>query len=141
MADEKFILNVDDDWKRQAQEEKRRLAEQEQRQKQEAAAAVEPPTLPGEVSAEAVAEEEESAFGALVHTLLTQTMIYLGAMGGRSGMPMVNLDAARKSVDMLGAVEEKSRGNLSPHEQAMLDTALYQARNQFVSVASQYIGP
>ena len=40
MADDsKFILNVDDDWKRQAQEEKRRLAEQEQKNKAPAQAA------------------------------------------------------------------------------------------------------
>lgn len=142
MADQKLILNVDDDWKRQAQEEKRRLAEQEQKARQVEPA---PPAESAATAAGADAESEEgedaSPFAGLVHTLLTQTLVYLGVMGSQRGMPMLNLDAARKSVDMLGSLDEKTRGNLSDSERQMLDTAVYQARNQFVSVASQYIGP
>ena len=80
-------------------------------------------------------------FASLVQTLLTQTMVYLGGMGSRRGKQMMNLDSARKAVDMLGSLDEKSKGNLSDLEQRLLDTALYEARNRFVSVASQMIGP
>ena len=140
MADDKFILNVDDDWKRQAQEEKRRLVEEEQKNKPVEVAA----TSATDASLDAEAggiDDDASPFGTLVQTLVTQTMVYLGVMGSQRGTPMLNLEAARRSVDMLGSLDEKTHGNLSPDEQRMLDTALYQARNQFVSVASQYIGP
>jgi hypothetical protein len=143
MADQKLILNVDDDWKRQAQEEKRKLAEQESKQKQAAtpspvpAAATEEPVL-SDADLEAAGN---TPFAALVQSLLTQTLVYLGSMGTRNGMPMMNMDAARKAVDMLGALDEKTKGNLSDLEQRLLDTALYEARNRFVSVASQMIGP
>lgn len=140
MADQKFTLNVDDDWKRQAQEEKRRLAEQEAKNKE---AAAPPPAAaagtPAEAAGDAEAVDEASPFGGLVRTLLTQTLVYLGA-GQRQGMPM-NLDAARRSLDFLGVLDDKSKGNLTPDEQKLVDTALYQARNQFVAVASQMLGP
>ncbi len=140
--DQKFILNVDDDWKRQAQEEKRKLAEQEARQKQAAAPA---PVAPADVADELTEEEfagaENTPFVSLVQTLLTQSLVYLGGMGSRSGMPMMNLDSARKAVDMLGTLDEKCKGNLTDLEQRLLDTALYEARNRFVSVASQLLGP
>ncbi len=144
MADEpKFILSVDDDWKRQAQEEKRRLAEEEKKAKEAAAAAV-PPVPPAEVQSEIAQEQLEAAdspFATLVQTLLTQSLVYLGGMGSRGGQPILNLDAAKRSVDMLGALDEKTKGNLSELEQKLLDTALYEARSRFVSVASQFIGP
>ena len=140
MADDKFILNVDDDWKRQAQAEKKRLAEQEQKEK-----AVAPPpavmTGPaGDVTREQL-EEVDSPFSSLVQSLLTQALVYLGGMPTRSGQPMLNLDAARKAVDMMGVLDDKTRNNLTDLERKLLDTALYEARNRFVSVASQYIGP
>lgn len=145
--DKKFILNVDDDWKRQAQEEKRKLAEQEAKQKQSAApAAPAAPTTSAPTEEIALSDEELEAagntpFASLVQSLLTQTLVYLGSMGSRSGMPMMNLDSARKAVDMLGSLDEKCKGNLNDLEQRLLDTALYEARNRFVSVASQLLGP
>lgn len=142
MADQKFILNVDDDWKRQAQEEKRRLAEQEQKAKEAAApppAAATAATAP-EITAEQL-EAADSPFASLIQSLLTQSLVYLGGMAARGGQPMLNLDAARKAVDMLGSLDEKTKGNLSDLEQKLLDTALYETRNRFVSVASQFIGP
>lgn len=142
MADDsKFILNVDDDWKRQAQEEKRRLAEQEQKAKAPAAPT---PAADGAATAAISAEDLETAdtpFATLVHTLLTQSLVYLGGMGSRGGQSMLNLDAAKRSLDMLGVLDDKCKGNLSDVEQKLLDTALYESRNRFVSVASQFIGP
>ena len=141
--DKKFILNVDDDWKRQAQEEKRKLAEQEAKQKAVAAPAPTPagPDAADALMEEELAEAENSPFSSLVQSLLTQTLVYLGSMGTRNGMPMMNMDAARKAVDMLGVLDDKCKGNLTDLEQRLLDTALYEARNRFVSVASQMIGP
>ena len=86
-------------------------------------------------------EAADSPFATLVQTLLTQSLVYLGGMGSRGGQPILNLDAAKRSVDMLGALDEKTKGNLSELEQKLLDTALYEARSRFVSVASQFIGP
>ena len=54
-------------------------------------------------------------------------------------MPVVNLDMAKHHIDTLAVIEEKTKGNLTPEEQRMLDAALYEARMRYVNVASQYI--
>lgn len=150
MADDKFILSVDDDWKKQAQAEKKRLAEQEQQQKQAAPAAA--PAGAGGSAAAAGAgrtggrrgvpgETPEASFGGIVQSMLTQTLYFLGDLAGRGGQPMMNLDMARYQLDQMTILEEKTQGNLSAEEQQLLDSALYEGRNRFVAVASQMIGP
>ena len=64
--------------------------------------------------------------------------MYLGDLTPRGVEPQVNLDMAKFNVDLLGVIEEKTKGNLSAEEQKMLDNALYEVRMRFVSVASQY---
>jgi len=153
MADELSAgLHIDTDWKRQAQEEKRRLAEEEQ--KKAAAAAVAPAAIsasptapaalgaagrPGAAGRRGAREMPQASFASLVNSVMTQALFYLGELAPQGGEPMVNLDMARHQLDTLGVLEEKTRGNLSEDEQRVLDTALYETRNRFVSVATQYI--
>jgi hypothetical protein len=151
MAEELSGLHIDNDWKRQAQEEKRRLAEEEQK-KAAAAAAPAAPTAPAPTAGAAMSaarpgpggrrgarEVPQASFGSLVNTLMTQALFYLGDLAPQGSEPVVNLDMAKLQVDTLNILEDKTRGNLSEDEQRLLDTALYETRNRFVSVASQYI--
>ena len=46
---------------------------------------------------------------------------------------------AKHHIDTLAVLEEKTKNNLTPEEQRMLDGALYEARMRYVNVASQYI--
>jgi hypothetical protein len=159
MPDEHPSLHIDTDWKKQAQEEKRRLAEDEQKRAAEredrdrAAGAV---TMPGAANMPGAAASaggaESSARGAsrgerevppasistLISSLMTQVLLYLGDWAPRGAQPQVNLDMAKFNIDLLGALEEKTRGNLSAEEQRILDSALYETRMRYVSVASQY---
>ena len=150
MADESSGLHIDTDWKRQAQEEKRRLAEEEQ--KKAAAAAAPPATAagptaaaiggaarPGPAGRREARELPPASFASLINSVMTQALFYLGELAPQGGEPMVNLDMARHQIDTLAVLEEKTKGNLSDDEQRLLDTALYETRNRFVSVASQYI--
>ena len=143
MADQKIILSVDDDWKRQAQEEKKRLAEQEQ---QKAAAVAPAPAATEEATPvggrkAAAGEIPTASFAAIAQSMLTQTLYFLGDLAGRGGQPMMNLDMARYQIDQLTILEQKTKGNLTAGEQQFMDSALYEARNRFVAVASQMIGP
>jgi hypothetical protein len=52
---------------------------------------------------------------------------------------MLDLDMAKYQIDLLGVLEEKSKGNLSADEQKLIDQALFDLRSRFVSVASQYV--
>ena len=74
----------------------------------------------------------------LVNSLMTQVLLYLGELAPRGVEPQVNLDMAKFNIDLLGVLEEKTKGNLVPDEQKMLDTALYETRMRYVQVASQY---
>ncbi|HEX4054086.1 MAG TPA: DUF1844 domain-containing protein [Tepidisphaeraceae bacterium] len=147
MAEEKPSLHIDTDWKKQAQEEKKRLAEEEARKAKEAAPVAVSPmpgagpgsSRPGAAPAGRGRPELPPAnFPTLVQSILTQILYYLGDLTSRGGEPSVNLDMAKHQIDILGILEEKTRGNLSDEEKQMLDTALYETRMRYVSVASQF---
>lgn len=142
-------LHIDSDWKSQAQAEKERLAKMEQEKR--ASAASVPPALgltgtapvgtapTARTAGPGVGNEiPEASFDSLVGSLATQALIYLGgARDPRTGQPMVDLDVARLQIDLLGVLEEKTRGNLSQDETTRLATLLYELRMRFVSIARQ----
>ena len=141
MPDDKPSLHIDTDWKKQAQEEKRKLAEEEAKK-----AAQSPPPRPASPSPEGPLrgrrgsrELPPASFGALVNTLVTQALFYLGDLAPQGAEPTVNLDMAKHQIDTLNVLEDKTKNNLSEDEQRLLDTALYETRMRFVNVASQYI--
>jgi len=168
MADEQPSgLHIDTDWKKQAQEEKRRLAEEEQRraadrERAAAASTAAPPGMgagpaagspasvgPGAAPARgragapgtAAGRERgmpDASVGTLVNSLMTQVLLYLGELAPRGAEPQVNLDMAKFNIDLLGVLEEKTKNNLTPEEQKLLDTALYETRMRYVQIASQY---
>ncbi len=70
---------------------------------------------------------------------MTQALFYLGDLSARGNEPTVNLDMAKHQIDTLGVLEDKTKGNLNDEEKKALDTALYETRMRFVSVASQFI--
>jgi hypothetical protein len=151
MSDEKPSLHIDTDWKRQAQEEKKRLADEEARKAKEAATMSAPsaasvgvgpaaaPRAGGAAPARSRAEGlPPASFSVLVQSVLTQILFYLGDLSARGGEPQVNLDMAKHQIDILGVLEEKTKGNLSDDEKKLLDTALYETRMRYVNVASQF---
>src|SRR5262249_47619805 len=92
----------------------------------------------GSPSARGARAMPEASFPTTGTSLLTQALLYLRDRTPRGVEPQVNLDMARFNVDLLGVIEQKSKGNLSDGEQKLLDNALYETRMRFVSVASQY---
>ena len=84
-------------------------------------------------------EPPPASFPTLVQSLLTQALLYLGDLAVAGGEPMVDLDRAKHQLDTLSMLEEKTANNLTDDERRALDTALYETRTRFVSVASQYI--
>jgi uncharacterized protein DUF1844 len=160
MAEERPSLQIDDDWKKQAQEEKRRLAEREQK----AAPAPAQSAPPGAGAALAGAEPAgptgaapgsaargrapagrrgrempPANFNTLLNSIVTQALLYLGELAPAGSEPMLNLDMAKHQVDMLNVLEEKTRNNLTEEEQHALDSALYETRMRYVNTASQYM--
>jgi hypothetical protein len=152
MAEETPSLHIDTDWKKQAQEEKRKLAEQEKAKAEQPKAPASPPPFAGGASepagrsratgrpgAPGQRELPPPSFGALVQSIVTQILFYLGDLTPRGSEPQINLDMAKYQIDILGVLDEKTRGNVTDEEKHLLDAALYEVRMRYVSVAAQYV--
>lgn len=114
---------IDDDWKSSAQAEKEKLAAAE-KEKAEQAASQGPGGLP-----------EHIGFKELISLFATQALMYLGAIPDQSGRAMVSLEVAKLNIDLLGVIQEKTKGNLSEEEQEMIDGTVNELRMQFVEVS------
>lgn len=75
------------------------------------------------------------AFENLVRMLGSNAAMVLGAYADpRTGQPMIDPDAARELIDMLDALREKTRGNLSPEEDALLLDLLGKLKMTYLEV-------
>jgi len=73
-------------------------------------------------------------FEQLVQSVYMTAMMQLGAATHEGQQPQVDILGARQSVDMLGVLEEKTKGNLTPEESRLLDSALFELRMAFLEI-------
>ena len=78
-------------------------------------------------------------FSFLVESILMQAQMQLGLLhfGEESEKPEPNLSVARHSIDLLGMLQEKTKGNLSTEEQRLLENGLTELRFRYVQVADE----
>lgn len=78
----------------------------------------------------------------LVGTLQFGAMANLGMIQMPDGSrPPVNLAAAKDSIDMLGILVEKTKGNLTQEESDVLTEGLYHIRMAYVAAVKAAAGP
>lgn len=65
----------------------------------------------------------------LANTALVNMGVVPDPMGGQ---PAVNLDGAKQMIDILGIIQEKTRGNLAPEEDHILTEVLSEVRMKYV---------
>lgn len=73
-------------------------------------------------------------FEQIVQSIYMTTIMQLGGNAQEGQQPQVDLMGARQSVDMLGILAEKTKGNLTPAEAQMIDSALFEVRMGFLEV-------
>ncbi|MDP6541155.1 MAG: DUF1844 domain-containing protein [Phycisphaerales bacterium] len=113
-------IEVDSDWKAEAQAEKVRLADAEKKVEQRAEARKMP----------------EADFRGLLGALASQALMGLGMHQDPSGKGvMVDLEGSKFVIDLIGVVEEKTKGNLSEEESNELKQLLTELQSRFVQVA------
>jgi hypothetical protein len=118
-AEKKII--IDEDWKSQVQVEKERSASPDR--------AKDPPHRP---------PLPPASIAFLFSTLATQAFVALGLLPNPvTEKAETDHDQAKHFIDMLGVLEEKTRGNLSPDEKKHLDALLFDLRMQFVEVCKK----
>jgi len=67
------------------------------------------------------ASKKLAAFENLVRMIGSNAAMVLGAYADpNTGQPMIDPDAARELIDMLDALQQKTKGNLAPEESEML---------------------
>ncbi|MBM4029660.1 MAG: DUF1844 domain-containing protein, partial [Planctomycetes bacterium] len=84
----------------------------------------------------------EASLAALVSMLATQALFALGFLQIKGEEPREpDLDLARYNIELLGALEEKTKGNLTPEEQQLLKNTLSDLRMGYVSIVNQLASP
>ena len=70
-------------------------------------------------------------FDHLVQQLYLSAMIQMGAGTEQGQSPRIDLLGARQTIDLLGVLAEKTKGNLTDAEDKVLQTVLFEARVAF----------
>lgn len=137
-TEEKPKIIVDDDWKTRVQAEKEQLRTGGGATPEGAGASAAPPTSAASESAPpSPTQLPPASFEGLVSVLVTQALAGLGQIPmGEKQQPVVRLDEAKHSIDLLGMLEEKTNGNLSVDEAEMLKNVLHELRMVFVAMKS-----
>ena len=94
-----------------------------------------------EESESATAQEQESTdyqlpeinFATFIFSLNHSVLVHLGVMDDPStGKKIKNLPLAKQTIDILGMLEEKTKGNLAEDEEKMLKNILYDLRMIYI---------
>ena len=129
MADEKKDpekrIIIDEDWKSQVQSEK-----QQADKSKGTPSTSNRPALP------------PASFSVLLLSYATQALISLGVLPNPlSEKTEADLQQAKHLIDMLGVLEEKTKGNLTSDEAAQLNSLLFDLRLKYVEATKSADGP
>ncbi|MDE3200571.1 MAG: DUF1844 domain-containing protein [Acidobacteriota bacterium] len=75
-------------------------------------------------------------FEHLVQQLYLSAMIQLGAGTQEGQRPRIDILGARQTIDMLGVLAEKTKGNLTETEDRALQTVLFDVRMAFLEITN-----
>ena len=84
----------------------------------------------------AVGAQPPITFENLVQQFYVSAMIQMGAGAQEGQRPRVDILGARTTIDLLGVLAEKTKGNLSEAEDRTLQTVLFEARMAFMELTS-----
>jgi len=82
-------------------------------------------------------------FSTFIVSLRTSAMLHLGAsperlhLGASPERLGLDLALARQEIDLLGILEEKTRGNLSGDEERLLSQILFDLRTRYLSALAE----
>jgi len=78
---------------------------------------------------------EPVTFSTFILGLSTQALLHLGDVADpTSGRVTRDLHAAKHVIDILGILREKTRGNVEPAEESLLESMLYDLRMRYVAL-------
>lgn len=133
MADEEPKIFIDEGWKAQVQREKE-LARQKAQESASAEKAPAGTATSGAGAADAAdGDEEPTMYVALLSSLAAQAMYALGMIGSPDQKQvMVDVAQAKYVIDTLMMLRDKTKGNLTPEEQASQTEVLAELQRLYV---------
>ncbi len=84
----------------------------------------------------AVGPQPPVSFEHLVQQFYVSAMIQMGAGAQEGQRPRIDILGARQTIDLLGVLADKTRGNLTDAEDKMLQTVLFEVRMAFMELTS-----
>lgn len=87
------------------------------------------------------AKDFEMTFERFMASLYMTAMLQLGLMHEEGGQPRIDLIGARQTIDTLSLMSEKTKGNLTAHEENFLQNCLYELRMAYVEVTNSLARP
>jgi hypothetical protein len=75
-------------------------------------------------------------FERLVQSLYMTAAVQMGAGAAPNEQPQVDIVGARQSIDMLGVLAEKTKGNLTEGEKRLLQNVLFDLRMSFLEITN-----
>ncbi len=108
-------------------------AAEPQEAEEEKAAEKEAPTGEARPAAEEEAQLPEVNFSTFIFSLSSSAFLHFGEIPDpSSGSKKKNLPMAKHTIDILGMLEKKTRGNLTPDEEQLFENILYDLRMRYV---------
>jgi hypothetical protein len=88
---------------------------------------------------DASAKEEtlpEVDFNSFIFSLSTSALIQLGEIEDPFTQKSAkNLPLAKQTIDLIGMIKEKTKGNLTPQEERVIENILYDLRMRYIKAA------
>ena len=78
----------------------------------------------------------EMDFEQLVQSIYLSAVLAMGAETPAGQKPRIDIVGARQSIDMLGVLSDKTKGNLNPREEKLLQSALFNLRMMFLEITN-----
>lgn len=75
-------------------------------------------------------------FERLVQSLYMTAAVQMGAGSAPNEQPRIDIVGARQSIDMLGVLGEKTKGNLTEAEKRLLQNVLFDLRMSFLEITN-----
>jgi Domain of unknown function (DUF1844) len=80
-------------------------------------------------------------FEHLIQQFYLSGLIQMGVGTQQGERPQIDILGARSTIDLIGVLAEKTRGNLTPAEDRMLQSVLYELRMMFLEITGMISMP
>jgi hypothetical protein len=130
--------NDDDQEKSFVVRDRRFSAQKEEEQNSQAKPeAREEEAPPGETEQDQKTALPEISFANLIFSLSTSALIQLGEIKDPATQEAEkNLPLAKQTIDLIGLLQEKTKGNLTPEEGQLMENVLYDLRMRYVKATA-----